>query len=116
MKRLLAQLGEIEMLARNIIFADHFEKLERTTMPCSFAGTQRAERFADGSAFVASGYGDEDTRRVVAKRGRKADLLLGSDASRGKIRRTEALHKLHREQLDNQTTILFIRFDDLRQR
>ena len=46
----------------------------------------------------------------------KADLFLRGQPGGSEIGRAETLHQLRRKQFDDGTPILFVRFDDLRQR
>src|SRR3979490_613088 len=112
----LLQCGEIEVLARDVVFADHFEKFECARVPGSLAWAQRTEYLADGPVLVGSGHRDQHSRRMVAKRLHKAGLLFGSQPSYSQIRCTETLHQLCGKQLHQGMPIFFVRFDNLRQR
>jgi hypothetical protein len=85
-------------------------------MPGPLACAQRTECFADCPVILASSYGDQHTKLMVAERSHKTDLLLCSRASSVNVGRTEMRDQSHREHVDNVPAIMLVRFDDLDQR
>jgi len=83
------QRGEIHVFARNIVFADRFHKFEGARVPGAVARTQRAKYLTNGPVLMVPGYRDEHARWMAAERCHKPDLLLGGNAGRGKIGRSE---------------------------